>query len=126
MDKIRILLDEDVHAALSTILQKRGFDVVHAQEVDKKGISDAEQLEYAVNERRCLISFNVKDYVLLHNDYVRQEKEHWSIITYQVPVTFLGVELDREATDIALCIGRPAFTGHGGETDEQLGLFADL
>jgi len=26
------------------------------------------------------LSFNVKDYVLLHNKYVRQGKEHWGIM----------------------------------------------
>ncbi len=87
MDKIKLFLDEDVHAALSTILQKRGFDVVHAQEVDKKGSSDAEQLEYAFHEQRCLMSFNVKDYVLLHNNYVRHGQEHWGIIlSKQLPI----------------------------------------
>lgn len=87
MDKIRLLLDEDVHAVLSTILQKRGFDVVHAQDIDKKGSSDAEQLEYASQEQRCLMTFNVKDYVLLHNIYVQHEQEHWGIIvSKQLPI----------------------------------------
>lgn len=80
MDKIKLFLDEDVHASLSTILKKRGVDVVHAQEVDRKGRSDSDQLEYASQQERCLISFNVKDYVLLHNQYVQERKGHWGII----------------------------------------------
>jgi predicted nuclease of predicted toxin-antitoxin system len=48
VNKIKLFLDEDVHAVLSTILQKRGLDVEHAQEMEKKGMSDTEQLTYAV------------------------------------------------------------------------------
>lgn len=87
MDRIKLFLDEDVHAALSTILQKRGFDVLHAQDSDKKGNSDTEQLEYAAQKKRCLMTFNVKDYVLLHNEYVRNGLEHWGIIvSKQLPM----------------------------------------
>ena len=87
MNKIRLILDEDVHATLSTILQKRGFDIVHAQEADMKGLSDAEQLRFASQEQRCLMSFNVKDFVLLHNDYAQQGQQHWGIIvSKQLPI----------------------------------------
>jgi hypothetical protein len=44
--KIRLLLDEDVHAELSHALRNRGFDVLHAQEIDRTGKTDREQLEF--------------------------------------------------------------------------------
>ena len=77
MDKIKLFLDEDIHATLSEILRKRGFDAIHAQEEPGKGISDSEQFEYAVSNQRCFVSFNIKDTVLLHNAYIQQEKDHW-------------------------------------------------
>lgn len=87
MNKIRLFIDEDVHAVLGAILEKRGFDVVHAQAVERRGKSDSEQLEYAAKKQRCLMSFNVKDYVVLHNQYVQQRKEHWGIIvSKQLPI----------------------------------------
>lgn len=87
MNRIKLFLDEDVHASLSTILQKRGFDVVHAQESKRKGSSDSGQLQYASQQKRCLVTFNVKDYVLLHNEYAQQGKEHWGIIvSKQLPI----------------------------------------
>lgn len=87
MDKIKLFLDEDVHAALSTILTKRGFDVLHAQDVERKGRPDSEQLEYASRQQRCFMSFNVKDFVLLHNKYMQQRKAHWGIIvSKQLPI----------------------------------------
>ena len=54
------------------------------------------------------------------------DEEHRCIVAHQVPVSFLGVELQREAADIALGIGRAALAGHGGEAGEHLGLLADL
>ena len=35
----------------------------------------------------CMFTFNVKDFVLLHNDYVISEKEHFGIIVSpQLPI----------------------------------------
>ena len=33
--KLRLLLDEDVHSGLAHALRSRGYDVVHAQELDR-------------------------------------------------------------------------------------------
>jgi predicted nuclease of predicted toxin-antitoxin system len=57
--KICLLLDEDVYVTLAQALRKRGFDAVHVQELNRKGFSDREQLELAVKQERCLMSFNV-------------------------------------------------------------------
>ncbi len=80
MMKIKLLLDEDVHAALSAALRKRGYDVVHVSELQRKGKEDHEQLNYASEQQRCLVSFNVKDFVLLHYDYIRRGQENFGII----------------------------------------------
>lgn len=80
MAKIKLLLDEDVHFPLGVALRKRGFDVLHAQELNRKGCSDQEQLIYAVESQRCLYSFNVKDFVVLHNLYQNQGSKHWGIL----------------------------------------------
>jgi predicted nuclease of predicted toxin-antitoxin system len=65
--KVKLLLDEDIHFSLAIALRKRGFDVLHVQELERKGMSDREQLNFAVVNERCLFSFNVKDFVILHN-----------------------------------------------------------
>jgi len=65
--KIRLFLDEDVHSGLAHAFRQRGDDVVHAQEHDLKGSTDSEQLEFASSQRRCLVNFNVRDFVVLHN-----------------------------------------------------------
>ncbi len=75
-----LLLDEDVHFLLSSALRKRGFDVIHTQEMDGKGKTDSEQLTFAVEKSRCIFSYNIKDFVILHNEYVENGQEHCGII----------------------------------------------
>lgn len=52
--------------------------------------------------------------------------EHRGIVADQIPVAFLGIEAHGETTDIALGIRRAALAGDGGETQEHVGLLADL
>jgi len=85
--KLKLFLDEDIHTGLSHALRQRGYDVVHAQDLKRKGKSDDEQLAFAVQEERCLVTFNVRDFVHLHNQYVRESREHWGIIvSRQIPI----------------------------------------
>jgi predicted nuclease of predicted toxin-antitoxin system len=85
--KVKLFLDENVHSGLAPALRKRGYDVFHAQELDGKGRSDPEQLAFAVQDQRCLFSFNVKDFVILHNHYVNNHQDHWGIIvSKQIPL----------------------------------------
>jgi predicted nuclease of predicted toxin-antitoxin system len=78
--KIELFLDEDVHSALAHALRKRGYDAIHAQELDRKGRSDSDQLLFAIQQERCLFTFNVKDFVILHNQHSKSQREHYGII----------------------------------------------
>lgn len=85
--KLRLFLDEDVHTALAAALRKRGHDAVHALEEKRLGLSDESQLSFATSENRCLVSFNVGDFVRLHNRWVTEGREHAGIIvSKQLPV----------------------------------------
>jgi len=85
--KLKLFLDEDIHTSLSHALRQRGFNVVHAQDLKRKGKTDSEQLAFAVQEERCFLTFNVRDFVNLHNQYVGQNKAHWGIIvSKQMPI----------------------------------------
>jgi predicted nuclease of predicted toxin-antitoxin system len=87
MAKVKLMLDEDVHLELASALRKRGYDAIHVQELARKGLSDRKQIEYAVEQESCIFTFNVKDFVLLHNEYVVNEKEHFGIIVAsQLPI----------------------------------------
>jgi len=85
--KLRLFLDEDVHAALAAALRKRGHDAIHALEEKRLGLSDESQLNFATEENRCLVTFNVGDFVRLHNRWIDEGHEHAGIIvSKQLPV----------------------------------------
>jgi len=54
------------------------------------------------------------------------EEKHWRVIADDVPVALLGIELQREAADVALGVGGTALTCDGGEAGEHRGPFSDL
>lgn len=77
------MLDEDVQLSLGKALRTRGYDVVHVREIGRRGFDDREQLEYAIANGRCLFTFNVGDFVDLHNVFVNQQFEHSGIVVSQ-------------------------------------------
>lgn len=84
---IKVLIDEDTHLALAKALQRRGYDAVHVREVKRLGLDDLSQLEFAVAERRCLVTFNVGEFVEWHGKFVSSGREHFGIIvSVQKPV----------------------------------------
>jgi predicted nuclease of predicted toxin-antitoxin system len=84
---LRLLLDEDVHLPLAAALRKRGHDAVHIGETARLGRSDDDQLEFAANEERCLVTFNVGDFVRLYNRWLSAGQEHAGIIvSNQLPI----------------------------------------
>lgn len=55
--KIELFLDEDVHSRLAHALRNRGYNAIHAQELDRKGLSDSDQLLFAIQQERCFFHF---------------------------------------------------------------------
>lgn len=85
--KVRLFLDEDVHLALAGALRKRGYDARHTGEEGRQRRSDKDQLEFAAGEDCCLVTFNVGDFVQLHNLWLQSGREHAGIIvSKQLPV----------------------------------------
>ena len=80
MAKITLLLDEDVRVLLAEILRQRGYDVVHVLEVGRGGKSDPEQLLSAVSQKRVILSHNIRDYRLLHQQSQEAGEQHSGII----------------------------------------------
>lgn len=86
--KLRLFLDEDVHTVLAVALRKRGHDAVHALEEKRLGLPDESQLNFAASEDRCLASFNVGDFVRLHNRWIAEGREQAGIIvSKQLPIS---------------------------------------
>lgn len=84
---IKLYLDEDVHKKTAHALRIKGYDVVSAHEIKNWGISDSEQLNYAIKERRAIFSFNAADFIKLHNKYINNKQKHFGIIlSKQIPL----------------------------------------
>jgi predicted nuclease of predicted toxin-antitoxin system len=86
MAAIRLLIDEDVRQLLAETLRQRGFDARHVDELNRSGLSDSEQLAFAVKQRRAILTHNIRDYVLLDREYGAKSPPHHGILVCdQVP-----------------------------------------
>jgi len=84
---LKLLIDEDVHLALSSALRKRGYDAVHVRELERLGLEDVDQLDCAIEQERCFVTFNVGDFVRLHAKYIEAGKTHFGIVvSQQLPI----------------------------------------
>ncbi len=62
---MRLYLDEMIPPAVAGALREAGADAVASVERDALGLSDAAQLARAIHEERALVTYDVRDYVLL-------------------------------------------------------------
>ncbi len=93
---IRLYLDEDFHPDLADALRQHGHDCRSCIEAGMSGKSDEEQLTYATAEGRCLVSFNVRDFVALAQKWGQTGRVHAGIVvTQQVSRQGLGQLLQR-------------------------------
>ncbi len=76
----KLYADEDVPLPLVKALRQLGVDVLRAQEARLVGIKDEEQLTWAVRMGRALLTFNVRDFPPLHDEWLSLGLEHLGII----------------------------------------------
>ena len=77
---ISLYLDEDVSVLVAKLLRARGFAALTVQETGRKGLSDEEQLEYAVASGRVLLTHNRRHFERLAGEYAGSGKKHLGII----------------------------------------------
>jgi predicted nuclease of predicted toxin-antitoxin system len=83
---IRLLLDADVRPLLAVTLRQRGFDARHVDELKRSGLSDPEQLAFAVKQRRAFLTHNIRDFVVLDREYRAKGQGHYGVLLCdQVP-----------------------------------------
>jgi predicted nuclease of predicted toxin-antitoxin system len=80
MNKLTLFLDEYTRVSLADILRQRGYDATHVIEVNRGGLSDPEQLSYAVSQKRAILTHNIRDFLIIDKKYQSEEKEHYGII----------------------------------------------
>ena len=77
---IELYLDEDVDVLIAQLIRARGFVVVTTQEAGQLRNSDAEQLVYAVSQRKTLLTHNRVDFEALAQTYFAASQPHDGII----------------------------------------------
>jgi predicted nuclease of predicted toxin-antitoxin system len=93
MAKLSFYFDENIQTALADALKTRGIDVVTTQEAGNVGVVDIRQLAYATEKGRTILSYNKRDFALIHYQWMRIGRPHAGIIlSDQLPI---GVILRR-------------------------------
>ena len=65
IERIKFHLDESVSNAIALGLRRRGINVTTTSEAGLMGVSDREQIAFALSENRILITHD-DDFVILH------------------------------------------------------------
>ena len=58
MEQIRFYLDEHIHSAIAEGLRRRGVDVLTVQKAGRTGLSDREQISFALAEQRVIVTMD--------------------------------------------------------------------
>lgn len=77
---IELYLDEDVSILIADLISARGFSVITTHQAGNLGMSDAEQLEFAINQKKVLLTHNRVDFEKLAAKYFTENKTHYGII----------------------------------------------
>jgi hypothetical protein len=80
MTSPRLYLDEDMDPLLARILTARGHDVLTTQEAHRVSSSDANQLVFAAQEHRALLTHNIAHFNRLARVWAAEGKEHSGIV----------------------------------------------
>ena len=77
---IELYLDEDVNVLVADLVRGHGFAATTARDAGLLGESDAQQLEYAVGQRRAFMTHNRGDFAALSREYQVTGRTHWGLI----------------------------------------------
>jgi hypothetical protein len=79
---IRLYTDEMIPPSLAVALQSRGYDVESCHDVGRanRAIPDEEQLTYAAQHGRAILTFNMVDYLPLDRAWKMAGRQHAGII----------------------------------------------
>src|SRR6185295_18190423 len=77
---VRLYLDRHIHTRLADDLVHRGFDCLTTQEARLDTASDEEQLAFAASQSRAILTFNIRDFAPLHEQWTASSRPHSGII----------------------------------------------
>jgi Domain of unknown function (DUF5615) len=77
---LKLLLDEQISAAVAEQLRRRGHDVVAVTEIELHGSDDETVLARAIDDGRALVTNNIRDFRLIHARHLTQDVAHHGIV----------------------------------------------
>ena len=80
---VRLYLDRHIMARLAVDLRGRDYDVVRTEDAGQDTATDEEQLAFAAKEGRTILTFNIRDFAPLHDQWQAAERPHAGIIVSQ-------------------------------------------
>lgn len=84
---VAIYTDADIRGGLAAQIRLRGFDAISAYEAGNAELSDFDQLAYAANQRRAILTCNAKDFAPLADNWWQNGRQHYGIIvSEQLPL----------------------------------------
>ncbi|MEZ4523664.1 MAG: DUF5615 family PIN-like protein [Thermomicrobiales bacterium] len=89
---IRLYTDEDVDGRLATALQADEFDVLSCHHAGNSGHghSDDWQLMFAVDDRRAILTHNIRDFTALSQHWAASNRSHFGILlVHQIEISQL-------------------------------------
>jgi len=93
MTSIALYLDEHIQISLAEALRSRGINVLTTQEAHNTGLEDSQQLAFATDKNRVLLSYNRRHFAQIHHQWMRIQKPHAGIVVSdQIPI---GIVLRR-------------------------------
>ena len=85
---MKYYLDEDISPKIAQLLRKNHIDCSSAHEIIKTQLSDLEQLEFAAQEKRCLVTRNRDDFIQLTVQFFNSQLPHHGVLI--IPHSYPG------------------------------------
>lgn len=79
----RLYFDRHIMTRLAVDLRGRGFDVLRTEESGNDTASDEEQLSFAAAQSRAILTYNIRDFAPLHEQWQAAGQAHSGIIVSQ-------------------------------------------
>ena len=77
---IAFYCDEDVPVLVARIARGLGVDIVHTEELGRKGSTDEEQMQFAAQEGRILLTRNCKDFRPFSTSFAERGLPHAGVL----------------------------------------------
>lgn len=77
---MRFLLDENVHPKVAEVAWEYDLDVASVHELRRRGRSDREQLAFAAEQDRVMVTRNRGDYLFLTREFYHARARHRGVL----------------------------------------------